>query len=531
MLEPSQPNPAQPSTAQPDTLSRLPPGLVPALLTGLGMLAARAVGAWVLHDFPGSADEAVYHWQALAFASGHVVGEIPEPRDTFALFHLGDVEGVRFGRFPPGWPMLLALGVTLGLPGWINPLLGGLALAGMYLLARAHVGARNALLGTVLVGASPFFLVNAASFHSHVSSLFALTGLALCLERGLSQGPGGAPGLRVHDLSQPTPLADPVGQGLIFGMAGLFFGLAVTIRSYTALLLGLPLIATAVWRSMRSTPTRCLLLRSGSFVLGGLPFLAFLLYVNHCISGDPFRLPTTLVDGEEGIGLGIHGHTLVQGMQNTLVWSIEALAWTFFMSPLVLPLARRKAGTSEALWWMLLAAPILGYVFYWNPGGNRYGPRFWFEALLPFTLLAGVGLARALELRRQRWLLVTLGVVGVLVLVQQLKGVEKQSWHRAGAHRTVASAGLEHAIVLLLGSVGGMPVYDLTRNPPDFRSAPVLYGRARGNADLEVQRLWPDRSIYYYRWDESGGVLTPFDPLHLPTPDPIPGLADALEKG
>lgn len=518
-------------TARPEGVRSLPPVVLPALLALFGALSARAVATWVMQDFPSSADEAVYLWQAQAFAEGRVTAEIPQPRDTFALFHLGDVAGVRFSRFPPGWPMLLALGVALDAPGWVNPVLAGLTLSGLFLLARAHIGSRAALLGVGVVGLSPFFLVNGGSFHSHPASLFALTGLALCLERGLSLGPGGAPGLCLQtEATASGGTRDPIGQGLLFGMAGLFFGLAVTVRSFTGLLLGLPLVLVAFLRSVSTASRACVLVRIGSFILGGLPFLAFLLYVNHAVSGDPFRLPTTILDPEEGIGLGVHGHTLIQGLQNTLVWGIEGLAWTFFMSPFLLLLGRGKAGQSERLWWVLLLALPLGYLFYWNPGGNRYGPRFWFEALLPFTLLAGAGLQQALSVRRYRVLLGVLGLLGLLVLGQHLKNVAGQIQARSAASRAVEQAGLQQAVVLLLGSVGDMPVYDLTRNPPDFRSAPVLYGRGRGEGDREVLAAFPERSFYYYRWNQDGGVLTPLDPGHLELPDAIPGLSEALGK-
>src|SRR5688572_16600995 len=117
-----------------------------ALLVPIAFALGLLVHYSVLRGFPNSADEYAYFWQAQTFALGQVTAATPEPRDTFAFFHLGDVGGHRFSRFPPGWPLLLTPGVWLGLPGLVNPLLAALALAGIFRLGVAWVGERAARL-------------------------------------------------------------------------------------------------------------------------------------------------------------------------------------------------------------------------------------------------------------------------------------------------------------------------------------------------------------------------------------------------
>src|SRR5688572_26754626 len=152
-----------------------------ALIVPPVFVAAVLVHVFVLQGFANSGDEYAYLWQATAFSEGRVTADSPQPAAAFQQQHIGDADGIRFSRFPPGWPLLLALGVRAGFPGVINPLLAALALAGIYRLACAWAGARAAALGVLFVGTSPFFLFNAGSFHSHPSCLFALTGLALSL--------------------------------------------------------------------------------------------------------------------------------------------------------------------------------------------------------------------------------------------------------------------------------------------------------------------------------------------------------------
>lgn len=497
------------------------------LLGGVACVALSAVSRWLLLDFPNSADEYAYLWQAQAFSQGHLTAAVPEPRDAFAFFHLGDVQGVRFSRFPTGWPLLLTPGVWLGLPGLVNPLLSALALMGMHRLGLRSVGEKAALLGCLLVLVSPFFLLTGASYHSHPASLALEVGLACVLL-----------------LSSRAP--DEPDARRRWALAGLLFGMGVLVRPFTGLLLGSALVGWALWERLRESPPD----REGSqpgeplpwgtffrrywsqllaFGAGGLPCALWLMLTNRAITGSFWLLPTRLVDPEEGLGFGFHGHTLTRGLQNTLLWSIEALAYTFFMTPFLLFLARGQAGRRERLWWGLLLLPIVGYVFYWNPGGNRYGPRFWYEALLPFGLLVGVGVMRVWSLERYRILVALFALIGVLGCGKLLADAHAQVWARSAVYRAMAQEGLlkpgaSPSVVLLLGSSGTMPVYDLARNPPAFESEPVLLGRGRGELDREVAARWPDRALYYYRWDEKGGKLFRANLDAPETPDKLPDL-------
>src|SRR5687767_13939060 len=127
-------------------------------------VAALLVHVLVLQRFANSGDEYAYVWQATAFSEGHVTALSPQPAEAFKQNHLGDADGRRFSKYPPGWPVLLALGTRIGLPGVVNPLLAALALAGIYRLACSWVGRRAAACGALVIGSSPFFLLNAGSF-------------------------------------------------------------------------------------------------------------------------------------------------------------------------------------------------------------------------------------------------------------------------------------------------------------------------------------------------------------------------------
>jgi hypothetical protein len=453
---------------------------VAGIIAALAFAAAACVHVVVLQRFPNSGDEYAYLWQATAFAERRMTAPSPEPVEAFQLNHIADVEGRRFGKYPPGWPLLLGTGVLLGVPGLVNPLLAALALAGIYRLGCTWVGARAAAAGAVVTGLTPFFLLNAGSYHSHPSCLFAITALALCLT-WTAERPGRVPLL----------------------LAGASLGLAILVRPYTALLFAVPLLgafAPAVWRRRRRV-------NPGWLVLGGVPLALFLAGVNAASTGSWWLLPWTRYDPVETIGFGAHGHTLVRGLKTTLRLCGEWVLYTSGVGTLLLLFAWRGRFPQRWLVWTLLLAPVAGYLFWWSHGGNRYGPRFYFEALLPFTLLAGTGveyLARRPTLRPAAGV----GLVVALALLASLSvGSYREIYARRDLERTVEKAGVSNAVVLLTTASADMVRIDLTRNPPDVERASVLYGLSRGARDREVQAAHPGRTLYLYRWTPDGGQL------------------------
>ncbi len=476
----------------------------------VAFLVSVAVHRFVLQGFPNSADEYAYLWQARALASGHLTARTPEPRDAFAFFHLGDEDGIRYSRFPPGFPLLLVPGVWAGVPGLVNPLIAALALGGICALGHRWVGHRAALGGSLLTLLSPFFLLNAGSYHSHPAALLALVAATLALDHAARS-------------NAATPLA----------AAGAALGLAFCVRPYTAVLLGAPVVMWLLPATSDRNPASLAGALTGwthrktwarlAWILAGiLPFALLFGAVNQTITGS-FWIPATRhLDPTEGVGFGIHGHTLGRGLRHTLFWCLEAVGYTFFMSPVLLFFARRRAGPRESLLWMLLVAPVVGYLFYWNPGGNRYGPRFYFEALLPFTLLTGVGLKEVLQRRAWRVPLVAAGMIGLSASGKMLLRHHEQVQARTTVFRMVQEQHLEDAVVILLSSSGDMHVLDLTRNPPDFEHAPVLFARGLGARDTELAQRYPERNFYYFRWRDGKGRLWPADLTHPESPDPLP---------
>ncbi len=459
-----------------------------ALIVPVAFAAALLVHVYVLQGFANSGDEFAYVWQANAFAEGRVTAESPQPVEAFRQNHLGDVDGRRFSKYPPGWPLLLAVGARAGWPGLVNPLLAALALAGIYRLACSWVGPRAAAFGVLVTGLSPFFLLNAGSYHSHPACLFALTGLALSLAWA-NERPGSWP--------------------LLLG--GACFGLAVLVRPYTALLIGLPLIVGLghpIIQNARAADRSAWPLGAW-FALGGAPALAVLLGVNMAATGSAWTLAWNQFDSSEALGFTSYGHSLWRGLKTAVVLCGEGVVYTSFVAVPLLLASRRQAVAHRRLLWLLLVAPIVGYAFWWSHGGNRYGPRFYFEALLPLTLLVGAGLGH-LARTRYAWGVITATAIAIVASGVVLgHRAYTQVLARRDVYRVVDAAKLDRAVVLLKTASADMERLDLNRNPPSFRDAPVLFGMATPNLDREVAVANPGRQVFYYEWRETGGQLSP----------------------
>lgn len=102
--------------------------------------------AFYLHGGPRIIDATAYMWQARALAAGHFGEHVPLPSESFrGRFLLYDPDsGTLTGLFPPGYPLLLSLGVRLGAPMVVGPLLAFALIFATARLAR-EMGERTTL--------------------------------------------------------------------------------------------------------------------------------------------------------------------------------------------------------------------------------------------------------------------------------------------------------------------------------------------------------------------------------------------------
>ena len=106
-----------------------------ALLCLAAFATSAAVALNVFEAMPHLEDEHANYFQAQVFARGAVSAPAPLSRNSFFIPFVIVREGLWFGKYTPGFPLVLALGVLAGAPWLVNALASALALLGVYLLA------------------------------------------------------------------------------------------------------------------------------------------------------------------------------------------------------------------------------------------------------------------------------------------------------------------------------------------------------------------------------------------------------------
>lgn len=382
-------------------------------------LAGFALSLWVATRFfekmPHIEDEMAFVWQARVIAeSGSLVTPTPVCPECFLVPFVVDHNGLRFGKYPPGWPVVLSFGEMLDARELVNPLFAGLSAWLIYRLGGRLFTPPVGLLAAFLSVLSPFFLINAGSLLSHSWSLFLTLGFTLAW----------------LDLTGAGPLRVP--RWMALATAALCLSALALTRPLTAVGVALPFGAHALFLLARSSRAMRLSLIVFGLLTGVLSAMYFLW--QYRVTGDSLLNPYTLwwpydkIGFGPGVGVNPLGHSLTKALFQTHfslnVGSHDLFGWPY-LSYLFLPFGlwagRRKLG----VW--LAAGSALGlvaaYMLYWTPAWV-YGPRYYYEGLPAAAVLTAAGLAwlagafrrtgvHAAWSRARRWLVWTMA--GVLV--------------------------------------------------------------------------------------------------------------------
>ncbi len=467
---------------------------------------------WLTHHLAGQIfeflphleDEIAYTWQAKAYARGALTVPSPVDGESFMVPFVVDHNGQRFAKYPPGWPMVLALGVRLGTRDWVNPFLAGLAIWWIYRLGKRHFSPGIGLLATILTLSSPFFLLNSASLLSHPWSLvLTLAFLSAWLDLFFSDA-----------LSRGESLLRVL-------VAGLSLGALVITRPLTAVGVALPFLGHGLFLLLFAPCRRRQVLSIGLLTL----LLALLLPLwQYAVTGDPWLNPYTLwwpydkVGFGEGYGRQAGGHSLFWAWINLKV-SLAAGARDLFgwgeISWLFLPFGltywlQRPHKMPRFLIFSIAPSLILVYLAYWI-GAELFGPRYYYEGLASAVLCTAVGIFWFFELplRKGRIFyrlaagLLLLGLIAYnlsFVLPARLEGMKGLY----GIRRTYvdalaeASPSLQAPALIFIRIRETWTEYGTFLDLEDpWLTSPWIFAMARGRADQKVKAAFPERFVYY----------------------------------
>lgn len=364
------------------------------ILSFLTVAATLLIAERIFEQMPHIEDEMAYVWQAQAIAKGQLtVASPPQPR-SFLVPFVVDYNGQRFGKYPPGWPAMLAVGVFLGLRSLVNPLLAGLGVWLTYRLGQRLFGDTVGLLAAALTLTSPFFMMNSGSLLSHPFGL--VLSIAFALFWLDSWGDAGSTLVTFRGRAIPKRWPATLA-------AAMTLGVLVLTRPLTAIGVALPFAIHGLILLLRghAEVRRRLLIFAGIVTL-----LASLHFVwQYAVTGDPLLNPYTLWWKYDKVGFGPgYGHTeqghnlhmarinlrysIWMGRHDLFGWG--SYSWVFLPFGLLALIYHRNWKALSTL--AIFPALVFVYIFYWI-GSGLFGPRYYYEGLHSLTIASAAGIA------------------------------------------------------------------------------------------------------------------------------------------
>jgi hypothetical protein len=445
---------------------------------------------WFFPDYP---DNVVQLYQAKLFKQGKL--SIPPPPNgrEFFWYPLIIKRADRwYPRYEPGHPFMLMLGLLIGMPWLVNPILGCLSIIMLYKLGLEIYGEDTARLGLVLLLFSPFFLTVSSGFLNNASAmLFSLAGIYYFVKT-----------VKYPSLLYPL-------------LSGLFLGAVANVRPFTGFLIALPLGVYLLYLFFKQP--RRLALKISAACLGLAVTISVLLYYNYLTNGHPLLFGQTamIMDGNFktlGFGKALYGitHTPFRAAVRLLEklnqlnfslfgWPIPSLAFIFFFF-----LPRFEKNRWDYLFLAIILCLVTGYYFFFALK-VRY-----LYALTPllvlltargmmglFQLLKGFGWGeRGIKSAVYALIPVFFGYMVYTCILPQLTPSGKQK-HRL--YRLVKQKQIHNAIIFLPSGFSGWGIYGqgFVHNDPEFKGD-VLYAHYRGKNNIKLMQQYPNRRYYFF---------------------------------
>jgi hypothetical protein len=373
------------------------------LLSIAAFFAAVYISRNVYEDIPHIEDEITYVWQARLTASGNLTIQSPVCPSCFLEPFVVDLNGSRFGKYPPGWPAMLSLGIRLGQRSLVNPFLSAFFIWLSYLLVKKLLDSTTALIATVLTVISPFFLMNASTLLAHPWSLLLAVVFTHAWLDTLNP-----------EIKLPAWITVTAAVGSM--------GLLILTRPLTAAGICIPFFIHGLVLLLTGSNRQ-----RGNILLIGIGLLLFSgLYLiwQRVLTGDFLTNPYILYWPYDRIGfgpnVGLHpdGHKLKYAYWNTKfslkigmsdLFGWPKLSWLFLPFGILAIRKKPKALLVASLFFSL----VLVYSLYWI-GSWLFGPRYYFEGIFSLTLLTAAGI---------RWLAGRISAAGRMKLLQQTRFV------------------------------------------------------------------------------------------------------------
>lgn len=350
---------------------------------GAVVVVCAALAWFVFERMPHVPDEIMYLLQARYFAAGRL--DLPAPPVAAAFdVDLMYYESARaFSPLPPGWPAILAVGVRLGVPWLVNPVLSGVCVLLLHALLRRLDTTRTARLATLLLSTSPWFLFLGMSLMTHTATLACALAAALGIATARARSavwPAAAAGIAVGLI------------GLIRPLEGLAVALVLGCWSLTASHRWFRLLPSAALTAV-TVAVSTLVLPYNAALTGSARTFPIMMYV------DRFYAPGANDMGfgpNRGMGWGgldpWPGHgwrdVLLNSLLNGAALNLELFGWaTGSILLLVALVCSRRLRRSDWAMVGVIALIVVLHAFYWFGGGPDFAARYWYLVIVPCVAL------------------------------------------------------------------------------------------------------------------------------------------------
>jgi 4-amino-4-deoxy-L-arabinose transferase-like glycosyltransferase len=493
------------------------------------VLSVFAVTLWIavnlLERIPHVQDSITYLFQAQTLARGALWAPEPPLPEAFSQEFLTVWDGKWFGQYPPGYPVVLAIGVLAGAPWLVNPILASLTVVLIIKLGMLLYRPSTGLLAGGLALLSSFFIFLSASLMVHTAELFWVVLIMV---------------------SWTLALQKPLRKRWAL-LAGAALGMLLLTRQITAVIIGISFVTLMFLLANRAQHVGSLqnwkqgLSRQAAILLGSaMPFILLLLGYQALLTGSPWQDPRLLSRPFDLPGFGSHigesenkfklhaweettsktwytdpqqpprGHSPARGLYNT-ERNLTSLASTLFGWPPLIALAfcwiPFLLGKPTKFDWVLLAVLLVVmtvYNAYWTTG-IMYGPRYYFAALPALLLLT----ARGLQTLQDRFGSMAAGMVFAVIVVLTLVFYWPGALYSMrdynfinGQEKSLVEEQVEEPALVFI------PVTDwwdygrfFSGNTP-WLDGPIIYARDLGDEQNEcLRQAFPQRAVYLWQWE------------------------------
>ena len=416
----------------------------------------------------GEGDESAYCFQARVFAAGGLAAEAPTMDSVDAahtsgfFFNQHIMRGGRwFGKYPPGWPALLAVAYLARLDWLLNPLLGLVLLWIVNRIGLLCFDEQTGRLAVIILLLSPMFFFNCLGYYSHVLSAVLLAAASWC-----------------------TIVAIRRDSAAAAAVALLALGADVLVRPFSAACFWPVVVGAMLW-SARSGRKRAVYWLTLAVVLPGAALGVMVLY-NHALTGSYLlSLYALYRDSGAPTEVVLGGTSLVNNLMHLTVRSIAKTTVAVVAFPclvLVAGAALLPAGVRRSEVWLLAALSVVlvaGYMVQTDMSASVIGERYYFESLFAWALLAARGCQRMPA--GDRFARATTRAAAVLIVAMQLvqfgyfgRIVHQGLQPLAVMRRTVEGSPLSNAVVFMKSSEG-FRADNLNLNSPAWKRARLVF--------------------------------------------------------